>query len=166
MCLGCFYIYDIGPWKWDFEMDVIVCLISDVSLGSGFECTWWYTVFNERTGSASDAVAFLYGRCVWSRCLCLFQLGLNKEVTRTGLFLGRLYAIKGRSEKASLHLFEDWSMGRCFVMILLRYGEAGLWVTTNGMPWLRFCCERLGCKAWSRVTHCALVISCRTCDCL
>ena len=51
-------------------------------------------------------------------------------------------------------------------MILLRYGEAGLWVTTNGMPWLRFCCERLGCKARSRVTHCALVISRRTCDCL
>ena len=24
------------------------------------------------------------------------------------------------------NLFEDWSVGRCFVMILLRYGEAGL----------------------------------------
>ena len=95
-------------------------LLDELSLASVSECTWWYCL-NERTGFASEGVAFLYGRCLWSRCLCLFPF-----TRRSRRFRGRLYAIKGRSEKASLHLFEDWSMGRCFVMILLRYGEAGL----------------------------------------
>ena len=95
-------------------------LLYELSLASVSECTWWYFL-NEGTGFASDGVAFLYGRCLWSRCLCLFPF-----TRRSRRFRGRLYAIKGRSVKASLHLFEDWSMGRCFVMILLRYGEAGL----------------------------------------
>ena len=55
-------------------------LLDKVSLASVFECTWWYTVFNEGTGFASDGVAFLYGRCVWSKCLWLtFDQNLSCE---------------------------------------------------------------------------------------
>ena len=75
-------------------------LLYELSLASVSECTWWYFL-NEGTGFASDGVAFLYGRCLWSRCLCLFPF-----TRRSRRFRGRLYAIKGRSEKASLHLFE------------------------------------------------------------
>ena len=55
-------------------------LLDEVSLASVFECTWWYTVFNEGASFASDGVAFLYGRCVWSKCLWLtFDRNLSCE---------------------------------------------------------------------------------------
>ena len=102
---------------------IIDRLLDEASLASVFECTWWYTVFNEEAGFASDGVAFFYGRCVWSRCLCLFQLCHNKVRQVSWAFF---VWDKGTFRKGVFASVWRLKYGQVFRDDLWRYGEEKL----------------------------------------
>ena len=98
------------------------------------QCTEW---FKEQNLLFALAVSiWLRGQVLHALELHFFIVGglvavvslfLSLAFTRKSRrFRRRQYAMKGLSGNTSLQRFEDWSIERCLVMILLGLGKAGL----------------------------------------